>query len=153
MQNELFPILAAVVAAVFGLRLMLRRPAAREEAPRIASGPCLIESFKVLAGAISTPKLHRGLQSIAERLAPLIADAHQTRPDLGGTFVFTLHVEGDGKLRQLMEGRPNLQHDTSPSLVDQLVATLMQNRALFAPIGQDCLIEIHFAIRPVATTP
>ncbi len=112
----------------------------------ISVGSVEVEGYKVMAGEVDSGAIRKGLESMTQALAKLVADARRANPGLHGSFEGTLHIEPDGKIRVFMEGKSSIQEGGNSRIVDEFGGPALFGTA-FPRLGQDCLLWVKFSIR------
>jgi hypothetical protein len=101
----------------------------------------------VKSGHTSDTNLVSGLQRAANVLSELYTNASQTYPGVKGHFRGILQVEYRGNIRMIMEhGSEVSPVEAKGVLINDFIAATFGGAWYFPPLGDDCLIEVDFAI-------
>ena len=93
-----------------------------------------LASSKVAAGKATEAQLQQGLQSAADVLSAVYADACKARPQLKGHLRGTFHIEADGTPRMFMERGSEFTPPEGKSVSDDFVGATFGGKWKFPRI-------------------
>ena len=141
--------MTAVLRPILPLVICLALTSCKQSSkgPMSATGVRLV-SCKVDAGRIPSAQLNQGLQSAADALSAVYAEARKTRPKLKGHLRGTAQVEASGTVRMFAERNSEFTPPEGKSVSEDFVGATMAGKWKFPPIGQDAMVSFDFELAP-----
>jgi hypothetical protein len=112
-----------------------------------ASGVRLASS-KVEAGKATDAQLKQGLQSAADALSMVYAEARKTHAQLKGHLRGTFHIESDGTPRMFAERNSEFTPAEGKDVSDQFIAATFGGKWRFPRIDGDLMLTVDFELDP-----
>lgn len=110
-----------------------------------APGVRLVSS-KVKAGDLTEAQLQQGLQSAANALSAVYAEARKSHPQLKGHVRGTFHIEADGTPRMFMEKGSEFTPIEGKSISDDFVGATFGGKWKFPKVGRDLLVTVDYEV-------
>ncbi|HWX20573.1 MAG TPA: hypothetical protein VN578_11800 [Candidatus Binatia bacterium] len=107
-----------------------------------------LASSKVEAGKATEAQLQQGLQSAADILSALYAEARKARPQLKGHLRGTFHIEADGTPRMFMERGSEFTPPEGKTISDDFVGATFGGKWKFPKIGSDLMLAVDYELAP-----
>lgn len=103
-------------------------------------------AVKIEAGKASSKQLQEGLQSAAEVLSSILAEARKSWPQLKGNLRGTFRVEPDGTPRMFMEKGSEFTPPEGSKVSDDFIAATFGGKWKFPQLGSDLMLTVDFMI-------
>ena len=107
-----------------------------------------LASSKVEAGKATEAQLQQGLQSAADALSAVYAEACKAHPQLKGHLRGTFHIEADGTPRMFMERGSEFTPPEGKSVSDGFVGATFGGKWKFPKIGGDLMVTVDYELAP-----
>jgi len=120
-------------------------PTASTSISATAQGVRLTTS-KVEAGKATEAQLQQGLQSAADALSAVFAEARKRHPSLKGHLRGTFHIEPDGTPRMFIERGSELTPVEGKSVSDDFIGATFGGKWKFPRVGSDLMLTVDFAL-------
>jgi len=105
-----------------------------------------LASSQVEAGKVTEKQLQQGLQSAANALSAVYAEARKSYPQLKGHLRGTFHIEANGNARVFMERGSEFTPVEGKSISDNFVAATFGGKWKFPPVGNNLMVTVDFAL-------
>jgi hypothetical protein len=103
----------------------------------------------VEAGNATEAHLKEGLQSAADALSAVYAEARNTHAELKGHLRGTFHIEPDGRVRMFAEGNSEFMPAGGSGVAQNFIGATFGGKWKFPRIGSDLMLTVDFELEPV----
>jgi hypothetical protein len=147
-DSNLIAMLRYSLAIAFGLALTSCGDSSAPSRVTVTAPGVRLASFKVEGGKATNAQLKQGLQSAADALSKVYAEARKTHPQLKGHLRGIFHIEPDGKVRLFAERNSEFTPAEGKSLSQDFIGATFGGKWQFPRLGSDLMITIDFALEP-----
>lgn len=105
-----------------------------------------LASSKVKAGEVTEAQLQEGLQSAADALSAVYAEARKADPQLKGHLRGTFHIEADGTPRMFAESGSEFAPIDGKSISDDFVGATFGGKWKFPKVGKNLLLSVDYEL-------
>jgi hypothetical protein len=106
-----------------------------------------LASFKIESGTATNKQLKEGLQSAADVLSSLCAEAKKSEPELKGHLRGLLHVEKDGAVRMFAERDSEFTPAEGKKVSEDFTVATFEKKWQFPKILDDLMLSVDFELQ------